>query len=457
MNMSKIIISVILFFTSFILLSFKLDFGSLEPWDEAWYADISRNVVRGDILILKSNGSPYIDHPPLGFWIEGLVFKLLGESDYSARLSSVIFSSLTISLIFLFGCKISDWKTGLMATVILFTCRWFLLRARTGNLESLLIFLQSLSIYLSWDTKRLKNIYLSWFILSISLLSKTFVSLFLLPLMIYNTVVFNKNNNLSAKNIRNIILLFVLPVGIWYAFNIAVFGKWFVEQNIFTVALREGDTNGLTLSNINSTLLLLRSVIHRWYKPLLLSYLFSFLLFLKNLNIRRVLVYFTFMFIPYIISSKTKSWHIIPATVPIALLVSCFLSQFAKKFANYSQLVHFALLGSILIIATVSFKEYIPEAYGKNSTPSDQKIIGDLIKYLPGPVYLHAYNNLEPTVIYYSERYVIVLNSSQDSSGIKMKRPYTYITDNNNIDMQDCKLITSIENVKVIHCTEQRN
>lgn len=444
-------LSILLFIFFSLLLNFKLGNGSLEPWDEAWYAEISRNVVRNNILILKTNGSPYIDHPPLGFWIEGLFFKLFGESEYIARLPSTILGSLTIVLVFLLGCKFSGVKTGLSAALILFTCRWFLLRSRTGNLELLLIFMQSLSIYLSWDAKKIRNIYLSWFILGLSLLAKTLVSLTLLPLLIYNTIVFAKNHKLYVKNILIIILFFGLPTGIWYVFNIAIFGKWFLERNIYTVALREGDTNGLALNNISSTLLLLRSVIHRWYTPFLLSYIFSFILFFKNLNIRRLLVYFTFMFIPYVISSKTKSWHIIPVTIPIALLISDFLSEFSKKFAKYSQYVHFFILIAIISVASLSFKEYIPEAYGKNSTPSDQKVIGDLIKNLPGPLYLNAYNNLEPTVIYYSDRQVNILNNCNNCTDLEMKRPYTYITDKNDEDV-DCKLLFAKEKIKVIHC-----
>ena len=41
--MTKAIICLVLFVASFLLLNYKLDFGSLEPWDEAWYADIARN------------------------------------------------------------------------------------------------------------------------------------------------------------------------------------------------------------------------------------------------------------------------------------------------------------------------------------------------------------------------------------------------------------------------------
>ncbi len=451
--MTKTVISLVILLASFFLLSHKLDYGSLEPWDEAWYAEISRNVARGDILILKSNGLPYIDHPPLGYWIEGLFFKVLGESEYSARLPSVIFGCLTVILVFLLGSKISGIKAGLGAVLILFTCRWFLLRSRTGNLEPCLMFLQLSAVYLSWDSKKVNNIYLAWFLFGLSFLVKTFASVTLLPLMVYNTTLFHKKYPLSAENIRNLILFFIVPTGIWYAYNTVIFGRWFIDKNIFTVGLRRGDMNGLTWSNISGTLLLLRSVIHRWFTPFILSYLFSFLLFFRKLDIRKLFIYFVFMFIPYIISSQTKSWHLIPLTIPIALLISCFLSEFAGKFTGHAQGIRFAALSFIFMVASVSFKEFIPEAYGKNTTPSDQKVIGGMIKDLPGPVYLDTYKNLEPTVMYYTDRKVLLLNENSDLSVIEMKKPYTYITGNFHLEMSNCRLITAIEKVQVIHCS----
>ncbi len=427
--MNKAIICLVLFVASFLLLNYKIDFGSLEPWDEAWYADIARNVTRGDVFVLKYNESTYVDHPPLGFWIEGAVFKLLGESDYTARLPSVIFSSLTIALIFLLGCKLGDKKTGLMAAAILFTCRWFLLRSRTGNLEPLLMFLQTLAVYLSWDSKRLRNLALAWFVLSLSLLTKTFVSLSLVPILIYNTAVFGKKR-------AYLLIALLAPVGLWYLLNTIAFDQWFIDHNIVTVAFRGGNMNGLTLTHINNTLLLLRSVVHRWYLPFFLSLIALGVLFLKNANSKKLLVFFGFMIAPYFISAKTMSWHLIPVTVPLALIIAYTCSRFPKPVYN-------VLFGAILIIAVISFKEYLPEAYGKSDKPSGQKIIGDHIKNLPGPVYLNAYHNLEPSVIYYADRLVVAS---------KPPRPYTYITDKNDFNMENCKLITTVENVTVTQC-----
>ena len=59
------------------------------------YASMSREILRNDnFLHLFDNGEPYLDKPPLIFWVTALFFKLLGPSDLVYRLPSIIFTLL---------------------------------------------------------------------------------------------------------------------------------------------------------------------------------------------------------------------------------------------------------------------------------------------------------------------------------------------------------------------------
>ena len=50
--------------------------------DAMQYASMSREILRNDnFLHLFDNGEPYLDKPPLIFWVTALFFKLLGPSD----------------------------------------------------------------------------------------------------------------------------------------------------------------------------------------------------------------------------------------------------------------------------------------------------------------------------------------------------------------------------------------
>ena len=53
-------------------------------WDEAWYAEIIKNMAVKDYgwLMPWWNGRYYFDHPPLYFWLSGVVVKLFGLGEW---------------------------------------------------------------------------------------------------------------------------------------------------------------------------------------------------------------------------------------------------------------------------------------------------------------------------------------------------------------------------------------
>ena len=65
--------------------------GKLRNWDEAWYAQVSRETSAQDNwLTLRWNDHPWFEKPPLTFWITGTFFRIFGESEITARLLSVL-------------------------------------------------------------------------------------------------------------------------------------------------------------------------------------------------------------------------------------------------------------------------------------------------------------------------------------------------------------------------------
>src|SRR5712691_4172725 len=63
-----------------------LSFYLFEP-DEGRYAQIPREMLaRGDWIVPVLQGEPYLDKPPLFYWLVMLSYRLLGIHDWSARL-----------------------------------------------------------------------------------------------------------------------------------------------------------------------------------------------------------------------------------------------------------------------------------------------------------------------------------------------------------------------------------
>ena len=96
---------MILLFSLFFLLPvffYKLSAVSLSSWDEAWYGVIARNIyLKGDLLNLSFNGRAFYDHPPFGFWLQDIAYKIFGISDFSVRFPSAILGFLTIIVLYL--------------------------------------------------------------------------------------------------------------------------------------------------------------------------------------------------------------------------------------------------------------------------------------------------------------------------------------------------------------------
>ncbi|HVI53786.1 MAG TPA: glycosyltransferase family 39 protein [Luteibacter sp.] len=70
------------------------------PIDETRYLTIAWELHRsGDLIGLTLNGQPYLDKPPLLFWLVDAMWFLLGQSLWAARMVAVAFAAGTIAIV----------------------------------------------------------------------------------------------------------------------------------------------------------------------------------------------------------------------------------------------------------------------------------------------------------------------------------------------------------------------
>lgn len=78
----------------------RVIFDPLRHWDEAWYAEMSRNLyLSDDPFTIYWNGDLWFHKPPLYFWMSALSFHCLGVSEASARLFSFLCGLGTLALV----------------------------------------------------------------------------------------------------------------------------------------------------------------------------------------------------------------------------------------------------------------------------------------------------------------------------------------------------------------------
>lgn len=88
--------------------------------DEGRYAEVAREmVVWGDWVTPRLDGVPFLDKPPLFYWMAALGFRAFGVHVWTARLVPALMGSLGCLLVFLAGVRLHGRRAGLLAAVVL--------------------------------------------------------------------------------------------------------------------------------------------------------------------------------------------------------------------------------------------------------------------------------------------------------------------------------------------------
>jgi Dolichyl-phosphate-mannose-protein mannosyltransferase len=108
-----------LLLVSTLLLYPCLDFRLFEP-DEGRYAQIPREMlVRGDWLVPTLLDEPYLDKPPLCYWLVLVSYRLFGVAAWSARLVPVLAVQATILVSYFVGRRLLGERSAFWGSVLL--------------------------------------------------------------------------------------------------------------------------------------------------------------------------------------------------------------------------------------------------------------------------------------------------------------------------------------------------
>jgi 4-amino-4-deoxy-L-arabinose transferase-like glycosyltransferase len=121
-----------------------------EP-DEARYAEIAREMlVRGDWITPHLNFVKYFEKPPLVYWSTAAAFAAFGQSEFVARLPSVLSGLATIALTVWLAARMYGAATALLALPILALSPLFGLMSQVITLDMSLTFLMTLAMVAVW-------------------------------------------------------------------------------------------------------------------------------------------------------------------------------------------------------------------------------------------------------------------------------------------------------------------
>src|SRR5260370_11164006 len=131
-----------------------LSFYLFEP-DEGRYAEIPREMLaRGEWLVPYLQGEPYLDKPPLMYWLVMASYRLFREHDWSARLIPALAIQGCILIVYLLGRRTLGERAAFWGAFALSLAPGFVRVGRLLVLDGLLAFCVTLSIFSAFAAVR---------------------------------------------------------------------------------------------------------------------------------------------------------------------------------------------------------------------------------------------------------------------------------------------------------------
>ena len=208
------------------LVLFVFHLGARDIWDidEGMHSAMAQTMLlTGDWVTPVFNGEPFFDKPVLFNWLNATAFLIFGISEFAARLPSALAGLACVIVTYLFGRKMYDAGTGLLAAVILATSLEVLVLSRVVQYDMLFALLITLALYLFAmgvvETRHRKSFFLGFYAAAaLAILAKGPLGL-LLPGMVIGTylLIERRLGLLREIQLPAGLLIVALIVAPWFA------------------------------------------------------------------------------------------------------------------------------------------------------------------------------------------------------------------------------------------------
>ena len=442
------LISIGVLSLALILLLYRLGDGSLHDWDEAIYAQVAREMLASDSwMTLSWNGAPFFHKPPLYFWLTALTYKIIGVSEFAARLWPALFGFGVIVLTFVLGVRLHSWAVGTIAALLLlvvdqsYYAHWwnFLSLSRVGMLETGLTFWIMTALLLVWEAE-----HRPWLIVFIGLsvamavMTKAWPGFLAAGIALSYWLIANQRrvgDGVSWVVAAWVAALLILPWHLWqFAWHGPPFVHDYVGGNLTGRLFRAFEGNaGSPLDYVD----ILRRGFSIWGYVWPLAYIWAAwkAIAQSDRRMKLVLVWLTLPLLLFSVAQTKLGWYISMIYPAIALLLGLALVEwFTARWA----------LGVVAIMMCVCCLRVPTPANGSRDVKqfslqaAQSAVPGELI-YLTREVctpHAHAFtanapsSNIEsirPALRFYVDRPLLCIEERQIQAGLHPQQAYVII------------------------------
>jgi 4-amino-4-deoxy-L-arabinose transferase-like glycosyltransferase len=143
-----------------------LAFPLLEP-DESRYAEVPREMLRGgDWVTPRLDGEPYLEKPPLLYWLTAASFRLFGLHEWAARLPPALAVHGCVLLAYFFGRRLLGERAAFWGALLLALAPGFVSVGRLLLIDGVLTFCTTLALFAAFEAVRGGRLRWGWWLLS---------------------------------------------------------------------------------------------------------------------------------------------------------------------------------------------------------------------------------------------------------------------------------------------------
>jgi len=235
---------VLIIVAGYILISSNISGLYIYALDEAKNAECAREMLKtGNWIVPTFNYDLRTDKPPLHYYFMMLSYSVFGVNEFAARFFSVVMGVLTLLITYLFSSRFLDPKSGMWATIVLFSSLHYVLQFHMAVPDPYLIFFTTaalMSFYRAQQEDSKKFLFLFYLAMGLGVLTKGPVAIALPGLILLLFLLFTKKFSWPiikwSFDWRGILLFLLVAVPWYVAVHIKTNGEWtsefFLKHNI---------------------------------------------------------------------------------------------------------------------------------------------------------------------------------------------------------------------------------
>jgi 4-amino-4-deoxy-L-arabinose transferase-like glycosyltransferase len=361
---------LLLFVLIFIAFYYGMGSYPLENMNEGLYGETPREMLAmGSYIIPHVNYVPYLEKPPLLYWLIAVSYSIFGISAFSARLIPALSATVICLGLFFFAKALNRVKVGWLAAMILASSIGFILIERVLIFDMLLTacFTLSLLFFYLWYEKNFR-FYLCLFYLfcGLAFMSKGLLALLLIPAITGIFILTEKNSKQKLLALLDWpgILLLIITIIPWVAL-----AAWqqphFLSDFFFNEQAARFFNRRFPMDYHTGPIY--------FYLPWLVLYLLPWsiffpILFRKNTStllrpLRKFLwLWFGLPLIFFSLSQAKGNYYMVVGVPPLALLLGIKFDEYfrLKKTKVLSTVLSVLLITTLLLLASFTLAPFIP-------------------------------------------------------------------------------------------------